>query len=265
MRAVALSDEQNIKFLNAHFINTWVSNVALGRTPNKRAYLAQRIQHGFAGVDTTHPLVQAIINGWEIHSPIDCLVISPELELMGRQDANRLRGDSRERGLSETEGYHLFLSEALEGKRPGLGRIVLTRVCPSLEIMDTFQTPMVPHQDYTVVEIDTTAFEDGGTLTLDIGIGRGKAEGIFCLFDGDKDLPTEKAPEGVLASVWESQQGEAYMEALDALVIAWFYPTETGKITYPFDQGKLFRLCATGSGNSVKGSRNAFSVKISIE
>ena len=184
---------------------------------------------------------------------------------MGRQDANRLHGDSRERGLSETEGYHLFLSEALEGKRPGLGRIVLTRVCSSSEIMDTFQTPMVPHQDYTVVEIDATAFEDGGTLTLDVGVGRGKAEGIFCLFDGDKDLPTEKAPEGVLASIWESQQGEAYVEAIDALAIEWFYPTETGKITYPFDQGKLFRLWATGSGNSVKGSRNAFSVKISVE
>ena len=242
-----------------------MSNVAFGRTPNKRAYLAKRIQHGFKGVDTTHPLAQTIINGWEIHSPVDSLVISPELEVMGRQDANRLDEDSRDRGLSEAEGYRLFLSEALEGKRPGLGRIVLTSECPSVEIMDTFQTSMVPHQDYTVVEIDTTAFENGGTLRLDIGVGRGKAEGIFCLFDGDKDLPTEKAPEGVPTSVWEGQVGEAYMEALGALAIEWFYPKETGKITYPFDQDKLFRLCVTGSAYSVKGSRNAFSLKISIE
>lgn len=184
---------------------------------------------------------------------------------MGRQDANRLRGDSRDRGLSETEGYHLFLLEALEGNRPGLDRIVLTRACPSVEIMDTFQTPMVLHQDYTVVEIDTTAFEDGGTLTLDIGIGRGKAAGIFYLFDGDKDLPTEKAPEGVSTSVWERQQGESYVEALGALAIEWYIgPEETGKIRYPFDQGKLFRLCVTGSLYSVKGSRNAFSLKISV-
>lgn len=184
---------------------------------------------------------------------------------MGRQDANRLRGDSRDRGLSETEGYRLFLSEALEGKSPGLGRIVLTHECPSSKIMDTFQTPMVPHQDYTVVEIDTTAFEDGGTLILDIGVGRGKAEGTFCLFDGEKKLPTEKAPEGVPASVWKRQEGATYVEALDALAIEWFCPKETGKITHPFDQGKLFRLCVTGSAYSVKGSRNAFSVKISIE
>ena len=243
-----------------------MSNVAFGRTPNKRAYIAQRIQHGFKGVDTTHPLAQAIISGWQLHSPVDSLVISPELEVMGRQDANRLRGDSRDRGVSEAEGYRLFLSEALAGKRPGLDRIVLTGSCPSVEIMDTFQTPMIPHQDYTVVEIDTTGFENGGTLTLDIGVGRSKAAGTFYLFDGDKDLPTEKAPEGVPISVWERQQGDAYVDALDTLATEWYIgPEEQGKITYPFDQGKLFRLCVTGSPYSAKGSRNAFSLKISIE
>ena len=239
-----------------------MSNVAFGRTPNKRTYIAQR---GFKGVDTTHPLAQTIISGWHLHSPVDCLVISPELELMGRQDANRLYGDNIDRGLSQTEGYRLFLTAALEGKSPGLGRIVLTDSCPSSEIMDTFHTPMVPHQDYTVVEIDATAFEDGGTLTLDIGVGRGRAEGTFYLFDGDKNLPTEKAPKGVPTSVWKRQQGEAYVEALGALAIEWYvYPEKTGKITYLFDQGKLFRLCATGSAYSVKGSHNAFSVKISV-
>ena len=239
-----------------------MSNVAFGRTPNKRAYVAQR---GFKAVDTTHPLAQAIVSGWQLHSPVDSLVISPELKLMGRQDANRLRGDSRDRGVSEMEGYRLFLSEALEGKRPGLDRIILIPECPSVEVMDTFQTPMVPHQDYTVVEIDTAAFEDGGMLTLDISVGRGKAAAAFYLFDGDKDLPTEKAPEGVPTSVWEGQVGKFYLEALNALAIEWYIgPEETGKITYPFDQGKLFRLCATGSPYSVKGSLNAFSLKISV-
>ena len=243
-----------------------MSNVAFGRTPNKRAYLAQRIQHGFKGVDTTHPLAQAIISGWQLHSPVDSFVISPELEVMGRQDANRLRGDSRDRGLSEAAGYRLFLSEALAGKRPGLDRIVLTLARPSVEIMDTFQTPIVPHQDYTVVEIDTTAFEGGGTLTLDIGVGRGKAAGTFYLFDGDTDIPTEKAPEGVPTSVWDGQVGEAYLEALDALATEWYIgPEKTEKIIYPFEQGTLFRLCATGSVYSVSGSRNAFSVNISVE
>ncbi len=171
-----------------------------------------------------------------------------------------------DRGLSQAEGYRLFLSEALAGKRPGLGRITLTAEYPLMEIMDTFQTPMVPHQNYTVVEIDTTAFENGGTLTLDISVGRGKAAGTFYLFDGDKDLPTEKAPEGIPTSVWERQYGDAYMEALGALAIKWYIgPEKTGKITYPFEQSELFRLCATGSVYNVSGNLNAFSLKISIE
>lgn len=40
---------------------------------------------------------------------------------------------------------------------------------------------------------------------------------------------------------------------------------ETGRITCPFEQGKLFRLCTTGSVYNVSGSLNAFSLKISIE
>ena len=170
-----------------------------------------------------------------------------------------------DRGLSQAEGYRLFLSEALSGNRPGLDRIVLTRACPSMEIMDTFQTSTVPHQDYTIVEIDTTAFE-GGTLTLDIGVGRSKAAGTFYLFDGNQNLPTEKAPEGIPTAVWERQYGDAYVEALGALATEWYIgPEKTGKITYPFEQGKLFRLCVTGSRYNVKGSRNAFSLNISIE
>ena len=36
------------------------------------------------------------------------------------------------------------------------------------EILDFFRTPESGHQDYTVVKIDATAFEDGGMLTIDI-------------------------------------------------------------------------------------------------
>ena len=59
--------------------------------------------------------------------------------------------------------------------------------------MDLFRTPTAGnHQDYTVVVIDATAFENGGTLSIDLEIGREEGEAAFYLFDGDKELSTEE-------------------------------------------------------------------------
>lgn len=102
MRAVALSDEQNIGFLNAIFINTWVLN-----TDMKRLRDAQ-------GMDAIPPLARTIIQGRKQYSPVDCLIISPELELLGRQPVNELTSKNA------SKSYRTFLVEALTGKRPGL-------------------------------------------------------------------------------------------------------------------------------------------------
>ena len=88
---------------------------------------------------------------------------------MGRQLVNNLREDSERSGLSQHEYYLAFLKQALGGKQPGLGNIVLSREQPSQKVLDIFRTPKVGnHQDYTVVTIDASAFENGGTLTIDI-------------------------------------------------------------------------------------------------
>ena len=115
MRAVVLSNNRIIEYLNENFINTWVSNVELGRTPNKEAFIALRHQHGFRQVDTTNPLAQAIMKGWKKHSPSDSLIISSEFELMGRQPVNELPG------ANKAQHYLTFLKESLEGKLPGFG------------------------------------------------------------------------------------------------------------------------------------------------
>ena len=106
MRAVALSDKRNIEFLNKNFINTWILNTDL-----KRLRDAQ-------GIDAISPLARAIIQGRKKYSPVDCLIISPELELLGRQPVNELSPGGRRE--TEIKDYHAFLVEALEGKRPGL-------------------------------------------------------------------------------------------------------------------------------------------------
>ena len=239
MRAVALSDEQNIELLNENFINTWVLNTDMKRLREAK------------GIDAMPPLLQTIVQGWKKHSPVDCLVISPDLELMGRQPVNELfQADIAKQ-------YQLFLVESLEGKRPGLGEkdpaplsnnlnISLNPAQPSIEVLDTFRAPAADFQDYTVVRIDATAFENGGTLIIDIQVGRATPLGSFDLFDDKSEASTEGISKGALAHAWGIQPGE------------------TRTITYGFNKGQIFRLSATGGWVGEKGSINAFRARISV-
>lgn len=199
--------------------------------------------------DEISPLTQTIIQSWKRHSPVDCLIISPELEIMGRQPVNELSLRNK------AKQYRLFLSEALEGKRPGVGkitpmplsssrRVVLDRIQPAVEVLDTFRYATVPEDD-TVLRIDTTAFENGGTLTIDIQVGRAALVGSFDLF-GDSVLPTEGTPQDALAQAWGIQPGE------------------TGTITYRFNNGQVFQLRATGGWVNQTGGTNAFQAQISV-
>ena len=266
MRAVVLSDDRIIEYLNENFINIWVSNVELERTPNKRAYIAKRRQHGFKPFDKTHPLTQAIMKGWKAHSPSDSLVISPKLELMGRLPVN-------ERSYQNpSEHYLMFLKRSLAGKLPGFGedtsaspstdwetvpksgdvptdvlKIVLTGENPEQEILSTFRAPGQGYQDYTVVEIDATAFENGGWLTINLLVGDDEAAGSFDLYPGDSTLPTEGMPDGALTSAWDVP------------------PEMSSVIEYYFVQGQVFKLGATGGWFSEKGSINGFLAKISVD
>ena len=60
-----LSNRQIIEFLNDNFINTWVPNCELGRIHSLREPIAKRREREGQTFDTTHPLAQAIINGWK--------------------------------------------------------------------------------------------------------------------------------------------------------------------------------------------------------
>ncbi len=269
MRAVVLSDERSIAFLNENFINTWVSNVELERGPNKQAIMALRRQQGFKPFDKMHPLAQAVMKGWKRGSPVDILVIAPELELMGRQPVNELLSISSG-GI--VQNYLAFLQESLDGKLPGFGedtsktspepdseslseldvavpgnlKVILTSERPKREVLNIFRTPKSGYQDYTVIEIDTTAFKGEGLLTIDILVGSADPEGSFDLYDGDTELPTRGTPHSALASAWG------------------ILPGKKGTIKYRFDQGKVFKLGGTGSWFSEEGSINAFLAEISV-
>ena len=239
--------------MNENFINTWVAGAELGGDHGLREPIAKRREREGKTYDTSHPLAQAIIKGWKTGSkkgsPVDCFVISPDFQLMGRLLVNDFIDDTWRRKLRWKEGYLIFLKEALEGKQPGLGNIRLSSEEPSQDILDVFRTPTVGYKDYTVLVIDTRAFKDGGTLTVDIETGRADAEGHFYLVDGDDDLPT-------------TERVTKYM----VLALTWLEPDETGKLTHRFDRGQFFKLGATGCyGRSKKGSTNAFKARISVE
>ena len=122
MRAVALSHDRVIKFLNENFINTWATNAELGRTPQLRDPIAKRRDRESKTFDTTSPLVQAIMKGWKESSPVDCLVISPDFELRGRLPLNEFLQNARSKRIRQEESYLTFLVESLEGQQPGLGK-----------------------------------------------------------------------------------------------------------------------------------------------
>lgn len=236
-----------------------MSNFELERTPNKKAYMAVRREHGFQPFDKMHPLAQAIAKGWKKHSPSDSLILSPDRELMGRMPVNDLIGGNI------GQRYLTFLTEALDGKLPGFGEdtsepepldsdtalrnlnVVLNDVHTSQEILNIFRTSKPGYQDYTVIEIDTTTFENGGALTIDISVGHAEAAGSFDLFDGESELPTEGMSRNAIASAWGVPPGKSR------------------RITHLFDRGQHFKLGATGDRHSKKGQVNAFVAKISVE
>ncbi len=262
MRTGGLSNERTIAFLNENFINTWVTNAELGRTVSLREPIARRREREGKTFDTNHALANAIMNGWKQGSPVDCFVISPDFELMASLDYNQFLDDVED---DEAAYQSMFLEGALEGKRPGLGDLILTPEHPSREVVDTFSAPAGGHQNDTVVFIDTTAFEKGGRLTIDIHVGRDKGIGIFYLFDGDKKLPREKQTDRTDTAAGNSQESDEYEKERYALTNVWgIFPDHTGRITYDFDSGQRFKLCATGDPWGGPGTINAFHAKVSV-
>ena len=243
MRAVVLSDERIIEFLNENFINTWIRNIDL------------RHMRDTIGFDGISPLARTIMSNKWWRGPVDTWVISPELEAIGHVAVNDYLGNNRrEDGIVESENYLLFLADSLAGKLPGFSNTVLTPEHPSQQILGVFCTPEYGHQDYTVVVIDTIAFESGGALIIDIEVGNEKAYGSFHLLDAEHKLTYDtarKRPEVIMLDKSHD--------------IGWYEPCETGQMTHRFERGRIFKLVALGWASNEKRSINAFHARISVE
>ncbi len=97
MRAGPLSDTTIIEMLNDHFVNTLVLNRMLEALED-------------TGPDPdTRRLAKAVLESRQKASPVDSLLFSPGLYLLGRQPANDLLQNHRE----APQRYKAFLTEAL--------------------------------------------------------------------------------------------------------------------------------------------------------
>ena len=92
--------------LNQDFVNVWVLNTDMKRLREKR------------GRANLPPLIGAIVDGWKAGSPVDSLVLSPQLELLGRHPAN----DLVYAGPDFAAAYRDFLQASVNGERPDLDK-----------------------------------------------------------------------------------------------------------------------------------------------
>ena len=225
MRAGPLSNSEVIQTLNEKFINTWIT---LRELPE--------LIEGAKGERVS--LFAKSIKDYYVY-PVDIQVLSPEAVVIMHQPESKFPDGNRAQGYLMLLEYTLAEKPSLESDDPSLRQQLM-------EVSNTFRAPGAGYQDYTPIEIDTTPFEHGGTLIIDIEVGEGEATGSFDLYDADGELPTEGFPHDALASVWDIPPGV------------------TGQMIYRFESGQRFKLGATGNWFCEKGSTNTFTARVSV-
>lgn len=228
-----LSNSEVIKVLNENFVNTCVlfrdlSELIEDPDNEKVSVFAKTIKDNYVGA-------------------VDIQVLNPEAEIIMHQPENKLRY-SKYLGLLEDTVNGNISDPVVASENNGklTPKLDLNSHEQSMEVLNVFRGPGDGYQDYTPIEIDTTSYEQGGTLIIDIKVGDGEATGSFDLFDVDVELPTEGYPDDAIASVWDIPPGD------------------TGQIRHQFTHGQKFRLGATGNWFCEKGSTNAFLARISV-
>ena len=233
MRAGPLSDSEVIKTLNEKFVNTWV--------------LLRELPELISGAKGE--AVSLVAKEMKRHytDSVDILVLTPDAEVIIHQPEMTLPYQN------QAQAYLSVLQHAagaFEGRRIRVGKRSQLDGNPMslgtelMEVLQVFRASDTDTPDYTVVEIDTTPFERGGILHIEIQVGAGEAVGTFELFDADTEIPTEDDADEALDGAWDVPPGGI------------------GHIFHNFSRGRRFKLVATGSGNQANCT-NAFLARVS--
>ncbi len=234
MRAGPLSDPEVIRTLSEKFVNTWV--------------LLRELPELIGGAKGE--AVSLVAKEMKRHytDSVDILALTSDAEVIMHQPEMALPYKNQERAYLSVLQHAV---DAFEGRRVRVGKKSKLDGNPIslgielMEVLQVFRASGTDIPDYTVVEIDTTPFERGGILHIEIQVGAGEAAGTFELFDVDTEIPTEDDEDKALEGAWNVSPGGI------------------GHIFHNFSRGRRFKLVATGSDNQANCT-NAFLARVFV-
>ena len=189
--------------------------------------------------------------------PVDSVLLSADLEVVGHLNVN-------EPAATDPDGYLAFLRRGLvaAGREPSaepvaahdeqhrasrrgpasLPPMKLTREAPSASVLDLFRKGGLGEFSMMFLSIDHTAFEQGGTLTLELRVGSGAADGRFEICTTTPDAPNAMTPtKSVVVPAGESR-----------------------RVDFPFAAGVRVGLAVNPGDDAAVGDMNAFLATLTI-
>lgn len=221
-----------IETLNEKFVNTWV--------------LLRELPELISGTKGEMPSLVAKKMQQHYTDSVDILALTPDAEVIMHQPESALPY------RNPSQAYLTVLKHsvaAFEGRRTRVGKRSKLDGNPIslgtalMEVLHVYGASSTDTSDDPVVKIDTTPFESGGILHIEIQIGAGEAVGTFELFHANTELPSKAGTDAALDGAWNVSPGSI------------------GHIFHNFRRGQHFKLVATGADAQ---KANAFLARVSV-
>ena len=177
---------------------------------------------------------------------VDILVFTPDAEVIMHQPESALPYKNQSRAYLTVLEHSV---DAFEGRRTRVGKRSKLDENPIslgtelMEVLHVYGTSSTDTPGDTVVKIDTTPFECGGILHVEVQVGVGESAGTFELFYDDTELFSKEGADEALDGAWNVSPGSI------------------GHIFHNFRRGQLFKLVATSADNQ---KPNAFRARVSV-
>lgn len=139
------------------------------------------------------------------------------------------------------------------GARPAAGvrgNVPLTLTRPTATRSDSLTASPEGTHRYTLYEVDTRAWPEGGVLTVEVDVGEGweggSSIGSFDLYPEGVTPSREGLPQGAVASAWNVAPGQR------------------ATLMHRFERGQRLLLGAEGSWSSPPGTKNVYTFRVRV-